>query len=201
MFHYPDDPLYTFLLTTVVFHYFGVAPIECDVSTEDSEHSEPLNGATLTPHESHGRLITQLVTVSKTEGISSCVHTISHPSIPPCVPPAAGYLLISMSCQWPEHTPTQGHAHTHFHTGPHAAHIKLMHLKASKMDTKDTHARIKCEICESDFVIQAITHTVTFLDYVYACARSDKAKEQSITQNHDRNTHTHSQTNSRHRMH
>lgn len=42
-----DHPVYKFLLTIV---FTRVLPIECDVSAVDAEHSEPLTGATLTPH-------------------------------------------------------------------------------------------------------------------------------------------------------
>lgn len=51
--------------------------------------------------------------------------------------------------------PTQRQAHTHFTHG----RIQYEHVIESKRDGHKREARNnKCDICESDFVIQAITH-------------------------------------------
>ena len=70
-----------------------------------------------------------------------------------CVAPAAGYLLTRMSCH---KSPTQGRAHALFTHG----RIQYEHVIESE---RDRHKRDvlndKCDIRESEFVVQAITHT------------------------------------------
>lgn len=92
MLHHPYHPV-CILLTIVV-----VPPIECDMSAADAEHSEPLTGAKLTPHDtvlwpfdhsaSHS--------VQNIKHLFLCSH---HPSIP--------HPSMHATCCW---LPAQQHA-------------------------------------------------------------------------------------------
>lgn len=128
---------------------------------------KPLTRATLTLHDT-----VPWFDHSASHSVQNVEHVFlfsHHPSIPPSMPPAADY-TCSVACLWPSvlwirvpvarTTPTQTRTphmrFTHGHTQNNSN--EPMHTKESRTDTKDTAAHNKCEICESDFVIQATTH-------------------------------------------
>ena len=124
-----------------------------------AEHSQPLTGATLTLRNTVPRLFDH----SSSQCPKHCA-TIPQSLIPPSVPPAAGYLLSGMLVadgpvnQCPVKLPIP-HKSKGRHTGIlHMATQEPTHVRVSETDTKDREARNRCEICESDWVTQAITH-------------------------------------------
>lgn len=79
----------SFHLVHTLTHHCAISLIHlliCDVTAGEAEHTQP-HSPRMT--QRNGRMITQLVTVSRTS-LPVCSH------IPPCMPPAAGYLLSSM---------------------------------------------------------------------------------------------------------
>lgn len=125
------------------------------------------------PHmtQSYGRLITHLVTnVQNAEHLFLCSHnaSISHPIHATCWIPAQLHSCGPCSCEsrfsraasGPDDSHTsKNNTHPCF-TLPLTIHMDTMHVKANMTDTKDIKAHNKSEKCESDFLIEAITHII-----------------------------------------
>lgn len=160
----------------------------------------------LEPHspcmtQSCGCLITHLVTnVHNAEHLFLCSH---NPCIPPFMPPAAGYRLSSelvapvllwirdqQSCQWPKRLP---HKQEQYRPILHISTYSTHGHHASKAHSKDTTAHNKSEMCESDFLIQAITHIIQlhfWIICVHAHARTHSKRTRYQTKSQQEHART-----------
>lgn len=71
--------------------------------------------------------------------------------------------------------------------------MDTMYVKASKTDTKDTEAHNKYEICESDFVKEAITHIIQshiWIMCMYACAETHSKRTKYQTKSQQNHTYS-----------